>query len=99
MFRHLQQANVNVYPIDPSGLTMDGIISPRLDALRMFAESTGGRATLATNEPWTEVPQIFRENSSYYLLGFRSTDPTADGRFRRIAVKVNRPDEIGRAHV
>jgi VWFA-related protein len=92
MFRNLQEANVNVYAVDPSGLTMEGIIGARQDALRMFAENTGGRATLGTNTPWEAVPQIFRENSSYYLLGFRSANPTANGRFRRIEVRVNRPN-------
>jgi hypothetical protein len=37
------------------------------------------------------VPQVFRENSSYYLLGFRPTSGTQDGRFRKITVKVSRP--------
>ena len=37
------------------------------------------------------MPGIFEENSSYYLIGFRSTNPVADGKFRRIDVKVNRP--------
>jgi hypothetical protein len=92
MFKNLQEANVNVYALDPSGLTAAGIIGDRLDALRMFAENTGGRATIATNTPWDAVPQIFRENSSYYLLGFRSTNAAKDGRFRRIDVKVARPD-------
>jgi VWFA-related protein len=91
LFRSFQQANVNIYALDPAGLTTDGIVGPRPDALRMFAENTGGRATVGTNAPWDAVPQIFRENSSYYLLGFRSSD-AANGRFRRIQVKVNRPD-------
>jgi VWFA-related protein len=92
MFTSLQQANVNVYPIDPSGVTGEGIMAPRLDALRMFAENTGGRATLFTNTPWEGVPQIFRENSSYYLLGFRPTNGNRDGSFHRVQIKVNRPD-------
>jgi VWFA-related protein len=91
MFATLQQANVNVYAIDPSGLTQDGIMAPRLDALRVFAETTGGHATIATNAPWDAVPQIFRENSSYYLLGFRPANPVGDGQFRRVEVKVDRP--------
>jgi hypothetical protein len=37
------------------------------------------------------VPQVFRENSSYYLLGFRPASGTQDGRFRKITVKVSRP--------
>lgn len=92
LFKSLQQGNVNIYAIDPSGLTMEGLMADRINALKMFAENTGGRATVATNTPWEAVPQIFHENSSYYLLGFQSTNPTADGRFRKIEVKVSRPD-------
>src|SRR5262249_25269693 len=92
LFRSLQLANVDLYAIDPSGVTAEGIMSPRLDTLRIFAEATGGSATLFTNAPWNAVPQIFRENSSYYMLGFRSTNPAADGRFRRLDVKVDRSD-------
>ena len=93
LFSALHRANVTVYAVDPSGLTVaDGIIAQRLDNLRMFSEDTGGRAILATNTPWDDVPQIFQENSSYYLLGFQSTNPKSDGHFRNIKVKVNRPD-------
>jgi hypothetical protein len=38
------------------------------------------------------LTQIFRENSSYYLLGYRPTNVKADGTIRRLDVKVNRPD-------
>ena len=64
-----------------------------LDGLRTLAASTGGRAITNTNEdnPEAEVPRIFEENSSYYLLGFQSGNPNVDGRFRKLAVKVNRP--------
>jgi len=95
-FRNLQRANVNVYPLDPRGLTNEGIISDRIDSLRMFAEHTGGRATVATNTPWEQVPQVFAENSSYYLLGIRPA-PGTSSRFRRIAVKVARPGADVRA--
>ena len=90
-FHNLQRANVNVYPFDPRGLTADGIISERIDSLRIFADHTGGRATVATNTPWEQVPQMFAENSSYYLLGIRPSDNGKPDAFRRIAVKVARP--------
>lgn len=96
LLRSLQEANVNVYAIDPTGLTAEGIIGPRLDALRVFAEQTGGRAVFATNAPESAVPQIYRENSSYYLLGIRSSVAGRAG-FRRIQVKVNRPEAEVRA--
>jgi VWFA-related protein len=67
------------------------------DFLRMLAANTGGRAVVGNNAPIGEVPAIFRENSSYYLIGFRPADLRASGRFRRIDVKVNRPNVVVRA--
>jgi VWFA-related protein len=106
----LQRANVNVYGIDPSGITVDpvviqdrvinavgGIMGPAKDSLRMFSEDTGGRATIFTNTPWEAVPQIFLENSSYYMIAFRRTRPENDGRFRKVQVNVNRRDVDVRA--
>ncbi len=87
----LQAANVNIYAIDPVGVTAEGILGPRMDSLRMFSEDTGGRATINNNAPWDAVSQIFRENSSYYLLGIRSSHPNA-GDFVKVQVKVDRPD-------
>jgi VWFA-related protein len=90
-FRALQRANVNVYTFDPSGVSMDGIMAPRLDALRLFAENTGGRAVFATNAPEAHVEQVFVENGSYYLLGIAARDASEGSEFRKLTVKVNRP--------
>ena len=89
-FSQLQRANVNVYPFDPRGLTSEGIISDQIDSLHMFADHTGGRATVATNTPWEQVPQVFLENSSYYLLGIRPAADRSNG-FRRVRIQVARP--------
>ena len=67
------------------------------DMLRTVADNTGGRAFLNTNEFGTAVVQIFRENSSYYLLGHRPVQARREGSFTRIEVKVNRPDVEVRA--
>ena len=91
-FQGLQRANINIYSFDPRGLTMEGISSARLDSLLMFAESTGGRAVVGTNTPWEHVSQMFHENSSYSLIGIQSANTARDGRFRRLNVRVNRPD-------
>jgi VWFA-related protein len=87
-FAAMQEANLNVYQYDPRGLQ---VARPVDDDFGMFAESTGGRAITGTNAPWELVPQMFRENSSYYVLGFRSINLATDGRFRRVTVKVTRP--------
>jgi VWFA-related protein len=107
MFRALQRANVSVNTFDAAGLqtfaalasdrtrqdagARSGIARVNQDNLRILAENTGGRAFTDTNEPETKVSQVFRQNSSYYLIGFQSSDSRTDGRFRKIEVAVNRP--------
>ena len=61
------------------------------DYLRTVAENSGGRAILDTNDLNGAVDQIFRENSSYYLLGYRSTREPSDRRVRQVNVKVRTP--------
>jgi VWFA-related protein len=91
LFRDAQRANINIYAIDPGGPPPRNLNA--LDDLKFLAESTGGRfiPDSRNDDPETRVPGIFEENSSYYLIGFRSTNPVANGEFRRIDVKVNRP--------
>jgi VWFA-related protein len=87
VFRAFQQANTTVYSFSPAGLSAGGAASD--DALRVFAEQTGGRAVLATNAPAAQVGAVLDETSSYYLIGVPSAG--ADQRFRNITVRVNRP--------
>ena len=49
-----------------------------------------GACSTRTRRP-AVVPEIFAENSSYYLIGFRASDRPADARFRPVRVVVNRP--------
>src|SRR5579862_1141057 len=113
IFKRAQRANVNVYPVDPSGpggvedavnlecLKLKGI--PCLeqahatanlshDYLLEQADNTGGRATINTNDFTDGIAQIFRENGSYYLLGYRETDPKGPNSYSRLDVRVNRKD-------
>jgi VWFA-related protein len=91
-FAAMQQANVNGYQFSPLGVTAG--LNPDFG---IFAESTGGRAFQNTNTPWERVPEMFRENSSYYVVGFQSSNEKADARFRSIKVKVSRPNVDVRA--
>jgi len=61
------------------------------ESLHSFAESTGGRAVTDTNDPAAGVAQAFRESSTYYFVGFRSTAGPDRPEFRKIEVKLNRP--------
>lgn len=83
----------------PAGTTvranpLDAYHTARLsrDFLRTVAENSGGRAILETNDLDAGVAQIFRENSSYYLLGYRSTRDPGDRRIRKVDVQVRRPN-------
>jgi VWFA-related protein len=88
MFRALQRANVTVFAFDPRGLTL----RPRADDVMSITDATGGWTIADTNEPEAHVARAFEQSASYYLLGFRSDDPRRDGRFRKLEVRVNRPD-------
>jgi VWFA-related protein len=58
--------------------------------LEVLPDRTGGRAVMNTNGPDLAVPEIFHESDSYYLIGFRPVDRSANGKFHRITVKTNR---------
>jgi VWFA-related protein len=62
------------------------------DALSSLAEDTGGRAFFDQNDFSGVYDRVLADTSAYYLLGFSSTNPARDGRFRRLRVQVKRPD-------
>src|SRR5690606_36845303 len=64
----------------------------RVEFLRMMAETTGGRAVVNNNDMQEEVQALLAEGSGYYLLGIERPPAANDGRLRRVAVRVNRPE-------
>jgi VWFA-related protein len=60
------------------------------DTLTSLATDTGGRAFTDSNDFGEAFARVQRDMSAYYLLGYSSTNPTKDGRFRRIQVRVKR---------
>ena len=90
VFDRARRANVSVYCVDPMGLT-HGAETVTRDFLRTLSQNTGGFTVADTNDTRTGVVQIFRENSSYYLLGYQPANARTQGRFRKIEVRVNRP--------
>ena len=59
-------------------------------SLAVLPAHTGGRVVMNTNGPEEHVPAIVRESQSYYVLGFRPSQPVVPGQSRSIDVKVNR---------
>jgi len=62
------------------------------DTLQTLAADTGGKAFTDSNDFGAAFTQVQHDTSSYYLIGYSSTNTQKDGRFRRISVRVKRAD-------
>jgi VWFA-related protein len=86
-------AAIQSFPDDTSlGLGQSALFNEvRLgqDSLRVMSEETGGFAVVNRNDFTTAFQRIVDDNSSYYLLGYYSTNDKRDGRYRKIEVKLN----------
>ena len=95
-------ASIQSFPDDTSlGLGMSSIFNEvRLsqDSLRVMGEETGGFAVVNQNNFRDAFQRIVDDNSSYYVMGYYSTNDRRDGRFRKIEVKLsNKPGLTVRA--
>jgi VWFA-related protein len=61
------------------------------ETLVTLASDTGGRAYLDSNDFSKIFKGVQQDTSTYYLLGYHSTNPARDGRYRHIVVKSNLP--------
>ena len=66
-------------------LTQDPAVS-----LGILAEQTGGLLINNTNDLEKGIGRIDEDRRNYYLLSYSSTNPTLDGKFHRISVKVKK---------
>jgi VWFA-related protein len=100
---HARLNNVSLYPIMPTAVAglptrrpTGGAFNPgafrRQDALRGLAENTDGLAIVNSNEVEESLKKITTSTSAYYLLSYTPMNTTIDGKFRRISVKVKRPN-------
>ena len=67
-----------------------GLAAARSDNLRGLADNTDGIAVVDTNNLDAGMKRIGADLSSYYLLGYASTNAKLDGKFRKITVRVKR---------
>ena len=61
------------------------------ESLRVLAAETGGFAAVNRNDFGDAFARIVRENSSYYVLGYYSSNERRDGRYRKLEMRVKRP--------
>ncbi len=62
------------------------------ETLGTLAKDTGGKFFGDSNDFAPAFQQVQHDTEAYYILGFKSTDPARDGRFRHLTIKVNRKD-------
>jgi len=58
------------------------------ETLVSLASDTGGKALLDNNDLAMGIVQAQKDIQSYYIVGYYSTNPALDGRYRKIQVKV-----------
>jgi hypothetical protein len=84
----LSLPRVPVYYLNISGLLVERSLfrqnGPNL---------SGGRNFYLTNDLQPAVDELLHENNSYYLIGFRTSRPTVDGKYRLLDIKVTRPGD------
>src|SRR5215831_8595585 len=78
-------------PADPATAGIDNNPADRRMSLSMLADATGGFSLIGSNNFTTAFDRIVRENSTYYVLGFTSSNEKRDGLHRSLRVRVLRP--------
>jgi VWFA-related protein len=60
------------------------------ETLSTLAGDTGGKAFFDSNDFGLVFQRVQKDTSAYYVLGFYSSNPAQDGRYRRLEVRVKR---------
>jgi VWFA-related protein len=98
------RANITFYSLYPRGLAASGTVgseqssgkgresnvATRQDSLRFLADSTDGISIVSAATVDASIARIIADVSSYYLIGYVSSNTRLDGRFRAIAARVKR---------
>ena len=61
------------------------------EVMATLSSDTGGKAFFDANDFAPAFAQVQRDTSAYYAVGFHSTNPVRDGKYRKLTIKVNRP--------
>jgi len=61
------------------------------EVMGTLSADTGGKAFFDSNDFAPAFAQVERDSSAYYAIGFHSSNPARDGKFRKLTIKINRP--------
>ena len=106
LFGEANRANVSFYTIDPRGLAAVDLglanstvpldttweqLRGRIETLHTLALNTDGIALVNNNDLRKQIRRVADDLTSYYLIGYYSTNGKLDGKFRNIRVRSKRP--------
>lgn len=95
--KNAQQQNfLDAAPVTSSGDLSSIDTDANADVLTSLALDTGGDRVFNNNNFRDPLDKLARETSTYYVIGYRPSK-AFDGSYRRLEVKVLRPDVIVRA--
>lgn len=87
LLRLARAANVTFYVIRPAGLSAQND-SAQVDSLLTLANNTDGVAVVNSNDLTSGAIRIGDDLSGSYVLGYYPSNSKADGRIRRLTVRV-----------
>jgi VWFA-related protein len=61
------------------------------EVMASLSSDTGGKAFLDSNDFAPAFAQVQKDTSAYYAIGFHSSDPARDGKYRKLTIKIARP--------
>ncbi len=61
------------------------------EVMGTLSSDTGGKAFFDSNDFMPAFLQVQKDTSAYYAIGFHSTDPARDGKYRKLIVKIDKP--------
>jgi VWFA-related protein len=80
--------NIGMYS-GASALALTATFQQSQDTLYALAGDTGGKALLDYNDLTRGIVEAQQAVSSYYILGYYTSDAAQDGKFRRIKISLN----------
>ncbi len=61
------------------------------EVMSTLSTDTGGKAFFDSNDFAPAFAQVQKDNSAYYAIGFHSSNPARDGKYRKLTIKIVRP--------
>jgi len=60
------------------------------EVMATLSSDTGGKAFFDSNDFAPAFAQVQRDTAAYYALGFHSSNPARDGKYRKLTIRLNR---------